>query len=88
MLRTIYFNSVEVVYYTGFLPIKFIRTETQLHFDSFMVVKETLTCMWMMLVLLSGYYLRKRAVEMQFNAKMCGKWIRVPKPNKTGAMPI
>ena len=28
------------------------------------------------------------AKGMQFNAKMCGKWIRVPKPSKTGAMPI
>ena len=28
LMRTIYFNSVEVVYYTGFLPVKFIKAET------------------------------------------------------------
>lgn len=28
ILRSIYFNAVEVIYYTGFLPVKFIRTET------------------------------------------------------------
>lgn len=64
MLRTIYFNASEVVYYTAFLPVKFIRPETELHFDSFMVLMSTFTCLSMMLILQSSYYLRKRAVEM------------------------
>ena len=51
LLRTIYFNASEVVYYTSFLPVKFIRPETELHFDSFMVLMSTLSCLSMMLIL-------------------------------------
>ena len=64
LMRTIGFNSWEVVFYTGFLPVKFIKSESQLYYDSFMVLFVTLSCLGMMLVLLSSYYLRKRAVEM------------------------
>ena len=88
LMRTIVFNSFEVVFYTGFLPVKFIRHDTQLFFETSMVLVGTLTCLAMMLLLLAGHYLRKRAVEMQFNAKMSGQWIKVPKPSKTGAVPM
>lgn len=88
LIRTTVFNSFEIVYYTGFLPVKFIRPETQLFFENSMVLIGTITCLVMMLLLNAAHYLRKRAVEMQMNAKMSGQWIKIPKPNKTGAVPI
>ena len=81
LLTAIYFNSVEIVYYTGFLPVKFIRHDTQLYFDSVMVLVMTLACLGMTLTFFCSHYLHKRAVEMQFNAKMCGQWEKVPKPS-------
>lgn len=63
-LRSIYFTSVEVAYYTGFLPVKFIKNNTQLHFDSTMVLVATLTCLLMTLLCHCSRYLWKRAVEM------------------------
>ena len=74
----IVFNAFEIVYYTGFLPVKFIRPETYLYFDAHLVLVMTLTCLFMTLTLMCAHYLHKRAVEMQFNAKMCGSWEKVP----------
>ena len=82
-MRSIYFTSVEVAYYTGFLPVKFIKSNSQLHFDSTMVLVATLTCLSITLLCHCSRYLWKRAVEMQFNAKMCGQWIKVPKPSQS-----
>ena len=64
LMKTITFNTFEIVYYTGFLPVKFIRPETQLYFDSFMVLYGSLICLNMILLLFCGHYLKKRAVEM------------------------
>ena len=81
ILTTIYFNSVEVVYYTSFLPLKFVKLDTELHFDTMMYIMLSFNCLFIMLLLLCSYYLRKRAIEMQFNAKMQGHWIGVTKPS-------
>ncbi len=32
------------------------------------------------IIIRSAYHLRKRAQELQFNAKISGKWVSVPKP--------
>ena len=64
IMRTIYFNSVEIVYYTSFLPVKFIKLDTELHFDVFMSIVATVSCLCLLLLLLCSYYLRKRAIEM------------------------
>ena len=64
ILTTIYFNSVEVVYYTSFLPLKFVKLDTELHFDTMMYIMLSFNCLFIMLLLLCSYYLRKRAIEM------------------------
>ena len=81
LLVTIVFNSFEIVYFTGFLPVKFIKPDTYLFFDAQLVLLITITCLLMTMILMCAHYLHKRAVEMQFNAKMCGSWEKVPKPN-------
>lgn len=82
LITTIYFNAAEIGYYLGFLPIKFIKPDTHLHFDPILVLVVSLACFSMTFTLMCTHFLHKRAVEMQFNAKMCGAWEKVPKPSK------
>ena len=69
------FNSFNITYFTGFLPIKFIGSDSNLYFESGLLMFSTFVTLCVLLVVHSAYYLRRRAVEMQFNAKMSGKWI-------------
>ena len=80
-MKTVLFNSFNITYFTGFLPIKFISSDSNLYFESTLLTISILVSLCVLLIVHSAYYLRKRAVEMQFNAKMSGKWIQVPKPS-------
>ena len=82
-MKTILFNSFNITYFTGFLPVKFISSDSNLFFDSALLTICTFMTLLVLLFVHCAYYLRKRAVEMQFNAKMSGKWIKVTKPYMT-----
>lgn len=87
-MKTVLFNSFNITYFTGFLPIKFIGSDSNLYFESTLLTISTLVTLCVLLIVHSAYYLRRRAVEMQFNAKMSGKWIQVPKPSSTSTQQV
>ena len=86
--RKIGFYSFQITYFTGFLTVKFIPIGSQLYFQSSLVIVCAVVELLILLLVHCAYFLKKRAVEMQFNAKMSGKWIQVPKPSPTSAQQI
>ena len=64
LVKTILFNAFQTTYFTGFLPVKFIRTESNLYFDSTLLTICTLVALFVLIFVHCAYYLRRRAVEM------------------------
>ena len=88
LLKQIMFYSFEISYMTGFLPVKFIKLDYNLYFDGRLCLVCTVFNLVMLMIIHSAYYLRLRGVELQFNAKMSGKWIKVPEPKNTNAYAV
>ena len=81
MFKVTAYASFELAYFTTVVPLKFIRHDKHIYFSSGHLLIMALFSVWFSIMLHASYYLRKRALEMQFNAKMSGKWIQVPEPN-------
>ena len=64
LVKTILFNAFQTTYFTGFLPVKFIRPDSQLYFESTLVLVCTLLTLNVLLFIHCAYFLRRRAVEM------------------------
>ena len=64
LMKTILFNSFQITYFTGFLPVKFIRADSNLYFESTLLTICTIMTLNVLLFVHCAYYLRRRAVEM------------------------
>jgi hypothetical protein len=57
LIKQILFNSFEVSYMTGFLPVKFIKLDYNLYFDGRLCFICTAFCLVMLMIIHSAYYL-------------------------------
>jgi len=80
LLKTSWYNTAEMAYFVTLLPVIYIRADQQIYFDSSMLWVTTIFATALAFVLYLAHYLRMRAVELQFNAKMSGKWICIEEP--------
>lgn len=72
--KTILFQSFEVAYFTGFIPMKFIPGDLMINFDNIALTVFTLFLWVNAITIQSSHYLQVRAVEMQLNAQSLGRW--------------
>lgn len=88
------YQSFEVAYFTGFLPVKFIPSDLVIYFDPATCFIFTMFIWINSLVLLVSHYLQHRSVELQFNAQLLGTWQQIkthgsvnPDGQMTGELP-
>ncbi len=75
LLKCIMFQSFEVAYYVGFIPIKLLPNDLLIYFDTTSVLVFTLFLFMNASAVLASHYLQVRTSEMQFNAQCLGKWM-------------
>ena len=71
------FQSFEVAYFTGFVPVKFIPSDLMIYFDTTAVAVVSVFLWVNALTILASHHLQQRSTEMQFNAQCLGKWVNI-----------
>ena len=90
IFKVVVFESLEAIYLTFFLPVKFARSNQQNSSDEIfinqrLVVASSMFALIVSLILRSAYHLRERGSELQMYAKLSGQWISVPAPSDPSA---
>ena len=80
MLSITVYNALEIAYMCYLLPIKFLTNSPYVFFDPMLPFVLACYCLFATFVVSWGYFIKKRALEMQFNARMAGKWVPVTRP--------
>lgn len=71
------FESFEISYFAGFLPIKFLPADILIYFEATPCIVFSFFMGINSFILVASYFIRKRNIEMQFNASILGKWILI-----------
>jgi hypothetical protein len=75
LIKCIMFQSFELAYYVGFIPVKLLPSDLLIYFDTTSVLVFTLFLFMNATAVLASHYMQVRQTEMQFNAQCLGKWI-------------
>ena len=71
------FQSFEVAYFAGFIPVKFIASDLLIYFDSNSIQVFTVFLWMNSVAILASHYLQIRVTEMQLNAQCLGRWTKL-----------
>ena len=87
LFKMVVFEAFEIAYITCFLPIKFVKStlispNEEVYINQTAVLVTGLFTLSMLMIVKAAYNLQRRGQEMQFNAKMSGKWLKIPQPTE------
>lgn len=71
------FQSFELAYFAGFIPVKFIPGDLLIYFDTISIQVFTVFLWMNAIAILSSHYLQSRMTEMQFNSQCLGRWTKL-----------